>query len=64
MKRGSDNDLVLEVGKYPSPHNPKGWIGAERAHGELGGGDGMAAAFASPRHAWAFKFDFNKNQIS
>ena len=52
MKRGSDNDLVLEVGKYPSPHNPKGWIGAERAHGELGGGDGMAAAFASPtRHA-------------
>ena len=52
MKRGSDNDLVLEVGPYPMPHNPMCWIGGERAHSELGGGDGMAAAFASPtRHA-------------
>ena len=52
MKRGSDNDLVFEVGPDPIPHNPMFWIGAAHAHSELSGGDGMAAAFASPaRHA-------------
>ena len=52
MKRGSDNDIVFEVGPDPMPHNPMCWIGATVAHSELSGGDGMAAAFASPaRHA-------------
>ena len=46
MKRGSDNDLVFEVGKDPMLHNPMCWIGASLAQSELGGGDGMAAAFA------------------
>ena len=46
MKRGSDNDLVFEVGKDPMLHNPMCWIGASPAQSELGGGDGMAAAFA------------------
>ena len=52
MKRGSDNDIVFEVGPDPMPHNPMCRIGAAVAHSELSGGDGMAAAFASPaRHA-------------
>ena len=52
MKWGIDSDLVFEVGPDPMHHNPMCWIEAAPAHGELSGGDGMAAAFASPaRHA-------------